>query len=448
MGGKEGYGRVTVPSMLPAAFTLQNYRSYGGPQRIELRPITLLYGVNNAGKSSLLRALPLIGDSVEPDVSGPLDLECSAMNGASFEDIRWSGAETRDGDGEYRDNANQGIRLSLHWDDDALRTIDYVFDRVESPTNPLLRRLRIRTFSTDGADGWTYAARQLRRAEEAASALTYEIQHEGDAPRGTANIDFEGLLPRVPAGDAESGWLGGARSRLAELRGQIQWLRAKRQAPLRYSILPSSPRYRLKVDGSDAAQLLAAQPDLLSAVSSWYERMTERRLVLPESPPAAFRTQLQHIRTGSTTDVLDSGEGMNQVLSVLCALELARSKHPRAPRILALEEPESHLHPQLQRGLVERIVDVVSQADSPRVVLETHSEHILLGVQLAIVRGQLRPEDVAVYWVRQEDDGRSVAELSTFDELAFPQGAWPAGVFTEDTELAREIVRARRARTK
>lgn len=429
--------------MLPAALTLQNYRSYPGPQRVELRPITLIYGVNNAGKSSLLRVLPLIGSSVEPHVSGPLHLECSAMNGASFEDIRWSGAGTSLGDEGDQDNAHQAIRLSLHWDA-APRTIDYVFDRVDSGESPLIRRLRVRTFASEGPDGWTFARRQLLRAEEDAAALTYEIQCGESGHHGTASIDFEGLLPSVQGGDVEKGWIEAARARMSGLRRKIQWLRAKRQAPLRYSILPSNPRTRLHDDGSDAALLLATRPDVLSAVSSWYEQMVKRRLVLREVPPAGFRTQLQDMRTGSAVDVLDSGEGMNQVLSVLCALEIARGKVAGAPQLLALEEPESHLHPQLQRGLVERIVDVVSQKDPPRIVLETHSEYILLGVQLAIARQQLKPEDVAVYWIRQQDDGRSVAGLSTFDSLAFPLGAWPAGVFSEDTELAREIVRARK----
>lgn len=370
------------------------------------------------------------------------------MHGASFEDIRWSNSSTQNEVDDDKDNAHQAIRISLHWAEGEPHSIDYVFDRIESPETPLFRRLRVRTFSTKDTSGWTHARRKLLRSEEDAAALTYEIHDPTQGVLGLTSIEFEGLLPKTPAEDPRAAWLNSARLRVAELQSQVQWLRAKRQPPLRYSILPSNPRRRLQEDGSDAALLLVTRPDLRAAVSNWYERMVERRLVLTETPPAAFRTQLQHIKTGSTVDLLDSGEGMNQVLPVLCALELAsiqsRSRDIRAPRILALEEPESHLHPHLQRGLVERIAQIASAEDPPRIVLETHSEYILLGVQLAIAKGILKPADVAVYWVRQQDDGRSIAELSTFDELAFPQGAWPAGVFSEDTELAREIVRARK----
>ena len=60
--------------MLPTAITLKNFRSFADAIRLELRPVTLLFGVNNAGKSALLRALPLLGDSVGIDGSGPLNL--------------------------------------------------------------------------------------------------------------------------------------------------------------------------------------------------------------------------------------------------------------------------------------------------------------------------------------------------------------------------------------
>ena len=42
------------------------------------------------------------------------------------------------------------------------------------------------------------------------------------------------------------------------------------------------------------------------------------------------------------------------------------------------------------------------------------------------------------------DNGESVADPVTFDEYARPQGAWPPSVFAEDTDMAREIIQARR----
>jgi predicted ATPase len=142
-------------------------------------------------------------------------------------------------------------------------------------------------------------------------------------------------------------------------------------------------------------------------------------------------------------DFSDTGEGMIQALPVLAALALARRRAEGGPQILAVEEPESQLHPRLQRALVEEICALARKKSPPRIVLETHSEHVLLGVQREIVTGGLSPEDVVVYWVRQLDTGESVAERVTYDQLARAQGAWPPGVFSDVTEVSREIIQAR-----
>ena len=57
------------------AFEVRNYRAFVEPARVELRPLTLLFGYNNAGKSALARVLPLLRDSARLRRGAPLDLE-------------------------------------------------------------------------------------------------------------------------------------------------------------------------------------------------------------------------------------------------------------------------------------------------------------------------------------------------------------------------------------
>jgi predicted ATPase len=71
-------------------------------------------------------------------------------------------------------------------------------------------------------------------------------------------------------------------------------------------------------------------------------------------------------------------------------------------------------------------------------VIETHSENLLLSVQLQIAEGLISPDDVAVYWIEHRADGGSLIRTIELDE----QGQainWPRGVFSEDLQLARKL---------
>jgi predicted ATPase len=74
--------------------------------------------------------------------------------------------------------------------------------------------------------------------------------------------------------------------------------------------------------------------------------------------------------------------------------------------------------------------------------METHSQHILLGMQIQVARGKLRPDQVQVYWVHQDEQGRSRAEPVSIDEDGRLKGAWPSDVYTEINDMAAELILA------
>ena len=419
--------------MLPAAITLWNYRSFAGPVRLELRPITLLFGANNSGKSALLRALPLLSDSAMPAL-GPLNLESPALRGSNFQDLRWKGVD---------EDEDPDLRIELCW---TIANVEHA-GRVEYSLTWFKEwpRLIVRRFSVWDQEGRLKLEAAWRPLPEERSSphLTYEIHVPGRDPSiQEGRLRFFGLSP---SSEVHSALLEPLQSRLQDFRHSVQWLMANRQLGERVYPYPPSPRTIMKPDGGDAPSLLAGHPECFAEVSAWYERTLRRRLRIQDVSPGRFQLMLQHIdKAVLETDLAENGEGSIQVLPVLTALALMRMG--QGPRILAIEEPESHLHPALQRELAEHIGEVAAASPDSRIVLETHSEHLLLGIQLQILRGRLRPEDVQIYWVHQLDNGESVADPVTLDENARLQGGWPSGVFGDDTEMAREIVQARRER--
>ena len=101
------------------------------------------------------------------------------------------------------------------------------------------------------------------------------------------------------------------------------------------------------------------------------------------------------VRTrAGASDVLltDVGFGVSQVLPVITLLQYV----PEGSTVI-LEQPEIHLHPLAQAGLA----DVIIQAAVHRkvqVILESHSEHLLLRLQRRIAEQTLSSDDVKLYF--------------------------------------------------
>ena len=64
------------------AFRIANFKAFAASQRVPLRPITLIYGANSAGKSSVLHALALAHHAIE---TGDLDIQRTQIGGEAID---------------------------------------------------------------------------------------------------------------------------------------------------------------------------------------------------------------------------------------------------------------------------------------------------------------------------------------------------------------------------
>src|SRR5690606_34572833 len=70
--------------------------------------------------------------------------------------------------------------------------------------------------------------------------------------------------------------------------------------------------------------------------------------------------------------------------------------------VLLLENPEAHLHPQGQAALGELIVRAAR--DGVQILVETHSDHVLNGIRLAVKRQLISKDDVVVHYFQRAVD--------------------------------------------
>lgn len=131
------------------------------------------------------------------------------------------------------------------------------------------------------------------------------------------------------------------------------------------------------------------------------------------------------------------GFGVSYGLPPIVAL-LAPKRRSRGAvdHLVIIENPEAHLHPAGQTSLAE--LASRAAASGTQVILETHSDHVLNGVRLAVRQGNLAPDQVAVHYFEREglDVQVTTPALSSDGQL----DVWPEGFFDQhERNLSRLI---------
>lgn len=126
----------------------------------------------------------------------------------------------------------------------------------------------------------------------------------------------------------------------------------------------------------------------------------------------------------------DVGFGVSQVLPAL-----VQAFYAPPLSTVWMEQPEIHLHPRVQAELADAFISAVQAYEDGRprgvqLVIESHSEHFLLRLQRRVAEGSLRPDELAVYFVRDSKEGAALEELKLdmFGEIE----NWPEGFFGDD----------------
>lgn len=145
-------------------------------------------------------------------------------------------------------------------------------------------------------------------------------------------------------------------------------------------------------------------------------------------------------------NLVDVGFGYTQILPILTIIwkSIYGSDRPSSrrramePIIIAIEQPELHLHPKFQSYFADMLARVIEDCHRRKfkfsVIIETHSELIVnkLGELIGSENSKLKSSDVNVVLFDAQKEGLpNYVHTTTFDDKGYLNN-WPLGFFDED----------------
>lgn len=189
--------------------------------------------------------------------------------------------------------------------------------------------------------------------------------------------------------------------------------------------------------GNPALQHPLAKSDtLLDNVSAWMSEIAAGVKVdaiyheMLELASLSYRFEMENGYTEGFKPT-NVGFGLTYALPIVTSLLML----PKGS-LLIVENPESHLHPAGQSKIAQLCARAV--ASGVQVVLESHSDHILNGIRVAVKQGLLPPTDVQVLYfsrsVQSPDHSSNITPI--FLDADGRADEWPEGFFDEmDNQL-------------
>lgn len=387
---------------------LKNFKCFESLD-LRLAPLTLLCGSNGAGKSSIIQSLLLlrqskIGSALE---TGTLLLRGPLVDLGTGRDVL------------LEDSASEVLEFSLQRSDTS-ETLRLKSERIKDKFRLNLKSVR-------------------------SSVSSHDMRPD--------NLSDGGRLSGKTVGpSAGDNWRW---NHIPPFGGQVVYVRSERSSRrnnLWYTdIIDCCKGYENQREVSmDHSSLIQDQPlpnddircngipdrCLFSVVEHWYEQLIPTPILRlerannPDSGTAGFA--LMRRDGGGKRPYLAANVGLGSIhiIPVLLAL-LAPSGS-----LCLIEHPEAYLHPRGQTKLSE--LAVRASLAGVQVVIETHSDHFLDGIRIAIRDRMISPDNVAIHYFQHTGTKADVTSPMVDSEGRL--SSWPEGFFDQHEENLSKLL--------
>lgn len=469
-------GRSAIRYDLPmlTSLRIQGFKSWADTGEIRLAPITGLFGTNSSGKTSILQLLLMLKQTVDStDRAQVLNLgdDRSLVDLGTFPDII------------HGRNSRGTLEWSIGWNPpEPVRVANPEYlTRTLFTARALGFNARVRALDDNGSsrpvveqfayttasDDRQFAERQFGMKRRQQAADRYDLTADGFALRRAVGrpsalpppVKCYGFPDHVYAAYQNTGFLADLQLAFEELFSRVYYLGPLRDYPRRQYTWAGGQPSDVGRRGERAIDALLASRDRGEPVKrgrgkrrrplDWIVADWLAKLGLIHSfhvEPIREGGNLYEVRvkkTAAATEALitDVGFGVSQILPVLVLCYYV----PEGSTIL-LEQPEIHLHPTVQAGLADVLIDA-AVTRNVQIIVESHSEHFMSRLQRRIADEQIKASDVALYFCDLPGSASHVTplEMDIFGEIS----NWPDDFFGdplgESLKMTEAVIRRQAA---
>lgn len=232
--------------------------------------------------------------------------------------------------------------------------------------------------------------------------------------------------------------LGAIESFIKSYFNQVHYIAPLRATAERYYRLRNLSLSEVDYQGKNLAMFLnGLSPIRMKSFQEWTDELFGFHALVKESG-GHVSVGISRANTNQSVNLSDTGFGYSQILPIITQLwDLAtrerQNRASSAPLVIAIEQPELHLHPALQYKLAKAFVAAIDLAKKHhyqlQLILETHSETIVNYFGRAIENNVIPKENVQVLmFERDQETMYTTVRRSEFDNDGYLSN-WPIGFF-------------------
>ena len=454
---------------------IQNFKAWKDTGTIDMAPITLFFGANSSGKSSIgqfLMMLKQTADSSDRKTVFYPGGNDSAVQLGSFQEMVYGRDPTEKIVFEYRWSSLDALKfkdpISGHTfpGDELAFQAEVELEKNQRIPTPFVNNLKYELYEDDKIS----LIIEMKRTPGAKTRYQVEatgyhlIRKQGRAWSPGAPVRFYGFPDEVVAYYQNAEFAQELNLQHEKLFRSVYYLGPLRtKAERLYSWAGTEPDSVGYAGENTVGAMLAARDRYISLGPNRWNILLEEIIALKliemglieefEIKPISDQRQEYEVKLWTKlstdwVDLPDVGFGISQVLPVLVQCFYA----PRGSIIL-MEQPEIHLHPSAQSALADVMIDVIKSREgysdrNIQLIIETHSEHFLRRLQRRIAEERISQDEVSAYFANISGT-RPILEPLEIDLFGNIRN-WPEHFFGDEmgdiTEQAKWALKRRSVR--